>query len=311
MDDILIFSKDLEEHRILVKKVLQWLEEEDLFLKLEKCFFEKPSIEYLGMIISQDKIQMDPAKLSVVLDWPTPKCVKDVQSFLGFGNFYQRFIQGFANIMAPLTALTQKDTTWLWNDDQQKAFNTLKQRFTLAPILLMPDFSKPFWLETDASDYNYGAILSQQSDDGHWLPVAYMSKQMLPAEHNYVIYNKELLTIIEALKIWCHYLEGSPHPVEIWSNHKNLEYFRSAQSLNCRQARWSLFLSCFQFTISHHAGTLNRADHLTQRSDHQEGVEFDNLNTMVLHPSIFRVNTTGQRSPAPKKTLRDVIRESA
>jgi len=107
-------------------------------------------------------------------------------------------------------------------------------------------------LETDASDYDYGAILSQQSDDDYWLPVAYMSKQMLPAERNYVIYDKELLAIIEALKIWCHYLEGSPHPVEIWSDHKNLEYFRSAQSLNRRQAAGaysspifgSLFPSC-------------------------------------------------------------------
>ena len=96
----------------------------------------------------------------------------------------------------------------------------------------MPDFSKPFRLETDASDYDYGAILLQQSEDGHWLPVAYMSKQILPAERNYIIYNKELLAIIEALKLWHHYLEGSPHPVKIWSNHKNLEYFRSAQSLN-------------------------------------------------------------------------------
>ena len=94
-----------------------------------------------------------------------------------------------------------------------------------APILLMPDFSKPFRLETDALDYDYGAILSQQSEDGHWLPVTYMSKQMLPAERNYVIYDKELLAIIEALKLWHHYLEGSPHPVDIWSDHKNLEYF--------------------------------------------------------------------------------------
>ena len=113
MDDILIFSKDLEEHCILVKKVLQRLEEEDLFLKPEKCF-EKLSIEYLSMIISQDKIQMDPAKLSAVLNWLTLKCVKDVQSFLRFRNFYRQFIQGFAHITAPLTSLTQKDTTWRW-----------------------------------------------------------------------------------------------------------------------------------------------------------------------------------------------------
>jgi len=257
MDDILIFSKDLEEHRILVKKVLQQLEEEDLFLKPEKCFFEKSSIEYLGMIISQDQIQMDPAKLSAVLDWLTPKCVKDVQSFLGFGNFYWQFIQGFAHIMAPLTSLTWRDTAWHWDDDRQKAFDMLKQQFTLAPILLMPNFLTPFWLEMDASDYNYGAILSQQSDDRHWLLVTYMSKQMLPVECNYIIYDKELLAIIEALKLWCHYLEGSLHPVEIWSDHKNLEYFRMVQSLNFHQAQWSLFLSHFQFTISHHTGTLN------------------------------------------------------
>jgi len=137
---------------------------------------------------------------------------QDVQSFLGFGNFYRRFIQGFAHITAPLTTLTRKDTTWHWDNDQQMAFDNLKQRFTSAPILLMPDFSKPFRLETDASDYDYGAILSQQSNDGPWLPVAYMSKQMLPAERNYVIYDKELLAIIEALKLWRHYLEGSPHP---------------------------------------------------------------------------------------------------
>ena len=151
----------------------------------------------------------------------------------------------------------------------------------------MPNFSTPFQLETDTSDYNYGTILSQQSDDGHWLPIAYMSKQMLPTEHNYVIYNKELLAIIKALKLCRHYLEGSPHLVEIWSNHKNLEYFWSAQSHNRCQAQWSLFLSHFWFTISHHARTLNRADHLTRRSDHQEGVEFDNSNTTVLHPSNF------------------------
>ena len=187
----------------------------------------------------------------------------------------------------------------------------LKHRFTSAPILLMPDFDKPFRLETDASDYDYGAIISQQSEIGHWLPIAYMSKQMLPVERNYVIYDKELLAIISALQTWHHYLEGSPHPIEIWSDHKNLEYFRTAQSLNCRQARWSLFLSRFQFTISHRAGSLNRADHLTWRSDHEEGVEFDNSNTTVLHPSVFRINATGWCSPTPKKTIQDAIKESA
>jgi RNase H-like domain found in reverse transcriptase/Reverse transcriptase (RNA-dependent DNA polymerase) len=260
MDDILIFSSNLEEHRQTVKQVLQRLIDNDLYLKPEKCFFEKESIEYLGMIISYNQVHMDPAKVAAITEWPMPKTIKDVQSFLGFSNFYHHFILDFSKLSKPLTELTRKDTPFSWTSEQQTAFNTLKHRFTTTPILLMPDFDAPFKLEADASDFDYGTILSQKGPDTHWHPVAYLSKQMLPAECNYVIYDKELLAIIHALETWCHYLEGSTHPIEIWSDHKNLEYFKTSQCLNRRQARWSLFLSRFNFTITHRPGTLNKAD---------------------------------------------------
>jgi len=198
-------------------------------------------------------------------------------------------------------SLTRKDTTWHWDADQQKAFETLKQRFTSAPILLMPDFSKPFRLETDTSDYDYGAILSQQSDDAIGF-VAYMSKQMLLAEHNYVIYDKELLAIIECPKIMAPLSGRKSTSSRDLVRSQESRYFHSAQSLNRRQARWSLFLSRFRFTNLPLCRYPHKADHLTRRSDHQEGGGFDNSDTTVLHPSIFRINTTGRRSPAPKKT---------
>jgi len=261
-----LFPKDLKNTHFGQKGFYSGLEEEDLFfLKPEKCFFEKPSIEYIGMIISQN----DPdgsAKLSTVLEWPTPKCVKDVQSFLRFGNFYRRFIQGLQISQHHSHHLTRKDITCIGMTINRRHSRRSKQRFTLAPILLMRT-SQAILLRDRCSDYgNYGAILSQQLDDGHWLPVTYMSKQMLPAECNYVIYDKELLAIIEALKLWRHYLEGSPASVEIWFDHKNLEFFVSASPLIADKARWSLFLS--RFSIHHFptvAGTLKKADHLTQR----------------------------------------------
>jgi RNase H-like domain found in reverse transcriptase/Reverse transcriptase (RNA-dependent DNA polymerase) len=236
MDDILILSSNLEEHRQMVKQVLQHLIDNDLYLKLEKCFFEKESIKYLSMIISHNQVHMDPAKVTAITEWPTPKTVKDVQSFLGFGNFYRRFILDFTKLSKPLTELTQKDTPFTWTPERQTAFDTLKHRFTTTPILLMPDFDASFKLETDALDFDYIAILSQKGPNTHWHPIAYLSKQMLPAERNYVIYDKELLAIICALETWRHYLEGSTHPIKIWSDHKNLKYFKTSQSLNCRQA---------------------------------------------------------------------------
>ena len=167
LDDILVFGNDKKEHRKIVKEVLKRLRENDLFAKAEKCFFEQDKIEYLGMIISKGHVAMDEKKVSGVLEWPVPTKVKHVQAFLGFANFYRRFIKDFAKIVKPLTNLTKKDTPWIWEKEQSDAFEALKKAFTTAPILRIPNDVNPFRLSTDASDFAIGSVLSQ------WDPADY------------------------------------------------------------------------------------------------------------------------------------------
>lgn len=287
MDDILLFSSKLEELQEHTRKVVQRLKEHDLYLKGEKCEFDQQEVEFLGAVIQPGHIAMDPVKLDGLKAWQTPRTVKDVQSFLGFANFYRRFIRGYADIAKPLNNLTRKDTTWEWSPDCEAAFQTLKQRFLDAPILVMPDPSKPFQLECDASKVATGAVLRQKGEDDLWHPCAYLSKSFTETERNYQIYDRELLAIIRALKAWRHYIDGAAHPVEILSDHKNLTYFRSAQKLNRRQARWSLFLSQFNYKLLHQPGkTLVQADALSRRSDHDPGIH-DNEDVTLLPGELF------------------------
>src|SRR3981081_3339038 len=159
MDDILICAKTREELRERTKKILQRLKEKDLYLKLEKCQFEKTEIDFLGMVISQNHIRMDVAKVTGIKTWKEPQTVKQVQSFLGFCNFYRKFIGHYAEIAKPLTELTRKDEPFIWNADRQKAFDILKEKFLEEPVLSMPDTTKQFILETDASKFASGAVL--------------------------------------------------------------------------------------------------------------------------------------------------------
>jgi len=172
LDDILIFMETLEEHRRITRRVMELLWKNNLFLKPEKCKFKKTEVEYLGVIISQNSIKMDPVKVAGVMEWPTPSNRKEVQSFLGFTNFYCRFVQGFFHLAHPLFDLTWKDTEWRWGIEEQSAFNSLKERITTAPILALPDNLQPFWIEADSSYFTTRAVLSQQSsEDNKWHPL--------------------------------------------------------------------------------------------------------------------------------------------
>jgi hypothetical protein len=151
----------------------------------------------------------------------------------------------------PLTMLTCKDVPWQWGEEQDIAFQALKNAFSSAPILQIPNDTAPYRLETDSSDFAAGAVLEQIGEDGLWHPVAFYSKSLNEHERNYEIYDKELLAIVRGLEEYRHYLEGHPEPFDIWSDHLNLTYFRQAQKLTRRQARWSLFLSRFNFTLHH------------------------------------------------------------
>jgi len=256
LDDILIHSESLEEHENHVRRILQKLQVAGLQVDITKCEFHATEVAYRGLIVTTDGIKMDPKKIKTVIEWPQIQNVKDVQSFLGFANFYRRFIYGFSKIAMPLNALSQKDKPFLWSQECEKAFETLKKAFTSDSILIHFDAEKEIIVETDASDFVSGGILSQYDSQGILRPVAYFSKKHTPAECNYEIYDKELMAIVRAFEEWRPELEGSAFPISVITDHKNLEYFTTTKQLSRRQARWNEFMSRFQFKITYRPGKL-------------------------------------------------------
>jgi len=253
MDDILIFTDSIAEHCAVSHEVLQILNDNHLYLKAEKCAFECTEIDYLGLIIRQGQVSMDPMKVKGVQDWPRPSSKHDLQQFLGFINYYRRFIQGFAHIAHPLHRLTGNEQ-WHWGAVEEEAFQNLKNAITSAPVLTMPTDDLPFRVEADSSDYATGAVLSQEQRDGKWHPVAFISRSLNDVERNYNIFDKEMLAIMRSLQEWRHYLMGARHTFEILTDHKNLEYFCTAKNLNCRQACWALQLADYNFILTHKPG---------------------------------------------------------
>ncbi len=276
LDDILIFSHSLQEHVQHVRQVLQRLLENGLYVKAEKCVFHAQSVPFLGYIVSAEGVHMDTDKVQAVVDWPTPDSRKALQRFLGFANFYRRFIRNFSQLAAPLTALTSTKTPFRWSSAAEAAFAKLRSCFVSAPILVAPDPSRQFVVEVDASEVGVGAVLSQRSSaDGKMHPCAYFSHRLSPAERNYDIGNRELLAVKLALEEWRHWLEGSGVPFIVWTDHKNLEYIKSAKRLNSRQARWALFFGRFDFSISYRPGSKNiKPDALSRIFDHSERPSF-------------------------------------
>ncbi|QRV83866.1 Retrotransposable element Tf2 protein [Ceratobasidium sp. AG-Ba] len=219
MDDILIFSEKEEDHAKHVKEVLKILRENNLYAKLSKCEFFVKRVIFLGLVITPEGISMEEEKIKAIMDWGAPRKIKEVQAFLGFVNFYRRFIAEFSKIARPLHDLTKKDTRFEWNQECQQAFEEIKKRVSQDPVLIHPDSDKPFILETDASGIAIGAILSQRGEDGYLHPVAYLSKSYNDAQRNYDTANKELLAIVESLKHWRIYLEGTILPVTVFTDH--------------------------------------------------------------------------------------------
>uniref|UniRef100_A0A3B3DGY8 Gypsy retrotransposon integrase-like protein 1 n=1 Tax=Oryzias melastigma TaxID=30732 RepID=A0A3B3DGY8_ORYME len=272
LDDILIFSRSETEHIKHVRQVLQRLLQNKLFVKAEKCEFHTPTTSFLGLLVAKDKIMMDPKKTDAVLEWPVPTSRKQLQRFLGFANFYRRFIKGYSQVAAPLHALTSSKCTFTWSAAATYAFTELKRRFTTAPILTMPDPARQFIVEVDASEVGVGAVLSQRSETDHRVhPCAFFSRRLSPAERNYDVGDRELLAIKLALEEWRHWLEGSSQPFIVFTDHRNLEYLRTAKRLNPRQARWSMFFTRFDFTLSYRPGSKNtKADALSRLHDGEQ-----------------------------------------
>ena len=267
IDDILIYSSGTRaQHQDHVRKVLQRMREAGLQVDIDKCEFEVKATKYLGFIVEAERgVRMDPAKVQAILGWEAPKSVKGVQSFIGFANFYRRFIKEFSQIILPMMKLVRKDTVFQWNDEADQAFARLKEMFTSAPILVLFDHERETIVEADASEWCVGGTLYQVDDQGIIRPCAFFSKKNSPAECNYEIYDKEMLAIVRCLEEWDAELR-SVREFEIRSDHKNLEYFMTVRKLTERQMRWSLVLSRYNFRISYVPGKENeRADALSRR----------------------------------------------
>ena len=251
-----------------MQRVLEALSKAGLHLKFEKYHFYKSKVKYMGLIILADGIWMGPQKVTAVLEWGSPRNLHDVRAFLGFANFYWRFILGYSNMVVPLVGLSKKGVCFMWGEECEAAFQELKHRFTLAPVLRHFDPDKEIIVETDASAYVSAGVISQyDADSGILHPVAFFSKKHSPAECNYEIYDKELMAIIRCFEESCAELESLLHPIRVLSDHKNLEYFISTKLLSHCQVRWSEFLFWFNFIIIYQpckAG--GKPDALTRRS---------------------------------------------
>jgi len=236
LDDILIFSQNLKDHRRHVRTILRRVEETGLTLKASKCEFHTTETEYLGYVISPKELRMDEEKIRTIKEWKEPTNVKGIQSFLGFANFYRRFIRDYSKITTPLSSLTRKEKEWEWGDKQQGAFDTLKTAMITEPILQHFNPERAVTIETDASDYAIGAKCSQPDNNGILHPVAYYSRKLKDLERNYDIHDKELLAIVDALRKWDTYCKTTGPKITILTNHKNLEYLKTKKDLNLGQA---------------------------------------------------------------------------
>jgi RNase H-like domain found in reverse transcriptase len=241
--------------------VLNCLWDHHLYTNPAKCEWDKSKVEYLDYIIGADGIKMNPKKLDTILSWPEPTSIKELQSFLGFSNFYHHFIDAYCCITIPLSILTEKGTSFSFSDLAHLAFNELKHCFTTAPILQHFNPQKPCTLSTDASDFVLSGVLQKSDENGNLHPVAFYSHKFSPAEIDYDIHNKELLSIVECFCDMHAWLMGSPWPISVISDHHhNLLYFMSSQVLNHCQVHWEMFLSEFNFKLIWGPGVENVAD---------------------------------------------------
>jgi hypothetical protein len=270
LDDILIYAETEEEHDRIVTEVLKCRAENGLAISQDKCFWSTPRVDFLGYVISKDGIEIAQDKVQCIRDWEYPRSLRAVQSFIGFANLYRTFIEGFSKIAKPLSDSTKgSPKDWVWTDDMTESFEKLKHCFTTAPILTHFDPHRECIVETDASDFALGGTLSQTADDKKLHPNAFHSRKFSPAEINYEIHDKELLAIVDCFKAWRRYLEGSLHMVQLFTDHKNLEYFMTTKVLNRRQACWAQELAGVDFKMFYRKGTSNgEPDALSRRPEY-------------------------------------------
>jgi hypothetical protein len=252
LDDVIIPGRTFEEHMENLQSVLERFRNAGLMLKLTKCSFCKKQTSFLGHIVSADGVATDPSKTAKVSSWPQPTSVKEVQQFLGFANYYRRFVRDYAAIARPLHRLTERGREFLWTEDCQVAFDSLKKSLTTSPVLAFPDLSKPFILDTDASDTGIGAVLSQLSDDGTERVVAYASRTLSKPERRYCVTRRELLAVVYFTRHFRPYLLGRHFTLR--TDHGSLTWLWNFREPEGQLARWLERLQEYDFRIVHRPG---------------------------------------------------------
>ncbi|GKV06951.1 hypothetical protein SLEP1_g18768 [Rubroshorea leprosula] len=230
--------------------VLEVLRTEKLFANLKKCSFCTNQIVFLGYVVSADGITVDEEKVKAIKEWPTPKNISEVWSFQGLVSFYRRFIKDFSTIAAPLTEIVKKSVGFKWESEQENAFNLIKENVISAPLLALPNFTKTFEIECDASSIGIGAILMQERR-----PIAFFSGKLTGAALNYPTYDKEMYALVRALETWQHYLW--PKEFVIHTDHESLKHLKGQGKLNRRHAEWVKFLETFPYVIKYKQGKEN------------------------------------------------------
>ncbi|KAH9752509.1 Endonuclease [Citrus sinensis] len=261
LDDIVVYNTTLEDHAQHLRQVLQVLRDNELFLKLEKCSFAQQEVEFLGHKIAGGKIMMENVKVKAILDWEPPSKVPELRSFLGLVNYYRRFIKGYSAKAALLTDMLKKNRTWHWSEECQRAFEELKKAISEEPALALPDHTKPFEVQTDASDFAVGGVLMQE---GH--PIAFESRKLNDTERRYTVQEKEMTAIIHCLRVWRHYLLGSHFT--IMTDNVVTSYFQTQKKLSPKQVRWQDFLAEFDYQLEYKPGKANVvADALSRKAE--------------------------------------------
>lgn len=275
-DDILIYSTSPEEHLKHLRQVCTALRTEKLFANLKKCSFMSNEVIFLGFVVSSKGVQADPEKVKAIVEWPEPKNIHEVRSFHGLATFYRRFIVRFSSIMAPITDCLKKGE-FRWTNAAAKAFQELKIRMINAPVMRLPDFTKPFEVSCDASGVGIGGVLSQERH-----PIAYFSEKLNEAKQKYSTYDKEFFAVVQSLRYWRHYL--LPHEFVLFSDHEALRYLNSQKKLNPRHAKWVEFIQEYTFVLKHKSGVENKvADALSRRTSllHTMSVEVAGFNNLT------------------------------
>ncbi|GJU01092.1 putative reverse transcriptase domain-containing protein [Tanacetum coccineum] len=279
IDDILIYSRNKEEHADHLRIILELLKKEKLYAKFSKCDFWISIVQFLGHVIDSQGIHVDPAKIEAVKNWASPTTPTEVRQFLGLVGYYQRFIKDFSKIAKSLTELTQKNKKYIWGEDQDSAFQLLKQKLCEAPILALPEGNDDFVVYCDASHQGLGAVLMQREK-----VIAYASRQLKPNEENYTTHDLELGAVVFALKIWRHYLYGTK--CTVFTDHKSLQHILDKKELNMRQRRWLELLADYDCEIRYHLGKANVVADALIRKEQIKPLRVRSL-VMTLHPKLL------------------------